>query len=208
MTDHTDIFYCEIFSLYKSSPPFFTMLCRYLLISSVGRSYDIGQFVLNSLAVNKSALSEYVNMEDGRLSSYSSYSLSSRTSSGSVSSRSSSATYASIKSSSLSINSYTSRISESLRSVDFWNQFDRNSVGKKRSVSKVMTVLFSKKPKREPSKINKSIETSLSEDLKTSTCPPGLYCVIDEFITEYDMRLLEEEKSAEIVAKRSTELQH
>ena len=29
-----------------------------------------------------------------------------------------------------------------------------------------------------------------------------LYCVIDEFLTEYDLRLLEEEERAEIVAKR------
>ena len=29
-----------------------------------------------------------------------------------------------------------------------------------------------------------------------------LYCVIDEFFTEYDLRLLEEEERAEIVAKK------
>ena len=39
-----------------------------------------------------------------------------------------------------------------------------------------------------------------------STCPPGLYCVIDEFITEYDLRLLEEEERAEIVANRSNKI--
>jgi hypothetical protein len=173
-------------------------------MSSGGRSQDVGQFVLNSRAVNRAALSEYVNMEDGRLSSYSLDTLSSNSSSGSVSSRSSSATNASIKSSSLSINSYTSRLSESFKSVDFWNQFDRNSLRKKRSVSKVMTVFFSKKQKSEQSNIVKpsAIKRTISEDIEITTCPPGLYCVIDEFLTEYDLRLLEEEERAEIVAKK------
>jgi hypothetical protein len=88
--------------------------------------------------------------------------------------------------------------------VDFWNQFDRNSLGKKRSVSTVMKVFFSKKQKSEPSKIIKStaIKPTIYEDIEITSCPPGLYCVIDEFITEYDLRLLEEEERAEIVAKK------
>ena len=146
-------------------------------------------------------------MERGRLPSYSSSTLSSNSSSGSVTSRSSSASYASIK----SLSSYTSRISTSVKSVDFWNQFDRYSSGKRRSVNKVFKDIFSQKEKGEPIKnisnplLENEAETSFSEELNISTCPPGLYCVIDEFLTEYDLRLLEEEERAEMVAKKRTE---
>ena len=92
--------------------------------------------------------------------------------------------------------------------MDFWNQFDRHSLEKKRSVSKVMKVIFSNKQKSEPSQIYKAIKTSLSEDFEISTSPPGLYCVIDEFITEYDLRVLEEEERAEMVANRPNHIQH
>ena len=150
-------------------------------------------------------------MERGRLPSYSSSTLSSNSSSGSVTSRSSSASYASIKSRTLSLSSYTSRISTSVKSVDFWNQFDRYSSGKRRSVNKVFKDIFSQKEKGEPTKnvsnplLENEAETSFSEELNISTCPPGLYCVIDEFLTEYDLRLLEEEERAEMVAKKRTE---
>ena len=147
-------------------------------------------------------------MERGRLSSYSSSTLSSNSSSGSVTSRSSSGSYASIKSRTLSLISYTSRISTSVKSVEFWNQFERNSPAKRRSMAKVLKDIFSHQEKGEPTKhvLNpikqNEQETSLSEELKTSTCPPGLYCVIDEFLTEYDLRLIEEEERAEVVAEK------
>ena len=51
-------------------------------------------------------------------------------------------------------------------------------------------------------------ETSFSESIDYSTCPPGLYCVIDDFLTEYDLRLLEEEERAEMVANRPNHIQH
>ena len=138
-------------------------------------------------------------MERGRLSSYSSSTLSSNSSSGSVTSRSSSASYASIKSKTLSLISYTSRISTSVKSVEFWSQFNRNSTAKSKPTAKVFKDIFLQKQKGEPAKhVSNTIfqteaETSFSEELNTQTCPLGLYCVIDEFLTEYDLRLLEEE---------------
>ena len=73
--------------------------------------------------------------------------------------------------------------------------------------------IFSKRQQSETVKsasntLHNESETSFVEDLTTSTCPPGLYCVIDEFITEYDLRLLEEEERAEIVANRTNHFQH
>ena len=40
----------------------------------------------------------------------------------------------------------------------------------------------------------------------SSPCPVGLYCVIDDFLTEYDLRLLEEEERADLVARKSKEI--
>ena len=45
-------------------------------------------------------------------------------------------------------------------------------------------------------------ETSFISEIEETTCPPGLYCVIDEFLTEYDLRIIEEEERANIVAKK------
>ena len=137
----------------------------------------------------------YYYSESLSLPYYSSDTLSSTTSSGSISSKSSSASYASIKSSSLSISSYTSRISENLKSLQFWNKFDRKPSKKRRSLNKVFTNLF--KMKQSCDKTQNSIIQEVS------TCPPGLYCVIDEFLTEYDLRLLEEEERADMLAKKS-----
>ena len=41
-----------------------------------------------------------------------------------------------------------------------------------------------------------------------SSCPApaGLYCVIEDFLTEYDLRILEEEERAEMIARRSKEI--
>ena len=50
--------------------------------------------------------------------------------------------------------------------------------------------------------LDNEAETSFIDAFTNSTCPPGLYCVIDEFITESDLRLLEEEERAEIMAKQ------
>ena len=144
-------------------------------------------------------------MERGRLSSYYSDTLSSNSSSGSVTSISSSASYASIESKTISLGS---KVSSTVKSGDFWKQFHRSSSGKKHSKN-VFKDMFSKNHRSEPVRnVSYVLPENESETSFIPTCPPGLYCVIDEFITEYDLRLLEEERSAEIVAKRSTELQH
>ena len=138
-------------------------------------------------------------MERRRASSFSSDTLSSISSS---TSRSSTATYASIK-------SYTLRISTSVKAGDFWVQFDRTSSLKRRTLGKVIKDIFTPKQKSEPKKhisiplLEKDKSNVFSDDLNISTCPPGLYCVIDEFLTEYDLRLLEEEKRADMLAKKS-----
>ena len=142
---------------------------------------------------------------------------SSTISSTSSSSSSSSAGYASIK----SISSWPSRISLQIKSSEFWNQFDRKS-RKRKSVSSVLKNIFSNKQRGEPEK-EKSRITDVYElqDLDSpstsliishpshhslSPCPAGLYCVIDDFLTEYDTRMLEEEERAELLARRSRQI--
>ena len=135
------------------------------------------------------------------------------------SSASSSAGYASIK----SLSSWPSIISLQIKSSDFWNQFDRKN-RKRRSVSSVVRSIFSNKVRRGEAEKQKSRVTDVYEleDLDTpssslisnislsntlnnpaSPCPVGLYCVIEDFLTEYDTRLLEEEERAQLVARRS-----
>ena len=91
-----------------------------------------------------------------------------------------------------------------------------------------------KEAKGEPSKITKNnlsllhtssvsyhSETSLSSSSRrkslqspvyslssssSSTCPAGLYCVIEDFLTEYDLRLIEEEDRARQIAEKSKQL--
>ena len=43
--------------------------------------------------------------------------------------------------------------------------------------------------------------------LSSTACPAGLYCVIEDFLTEYDLRLEEEEERAEMIARKSKQLQ-
>ena len=158
-----------------------------------------------------------------RNSSYSSSTLSSN------SSTSSAATYASIK----SISSSTSRISSHIKSGEFWNRFSRKTPAS--SVLSLIQHLFSPKVKGEPSKpssstvITMETETSFSSPSYSlpppstyrraahpppqppslhfsSPCPVGLYCVIDDFLTEYDLRLLEEEERADLLARKSKEI--
>merc|ERR1712013_381132 len=131
-------------------------------------------------------------MERERNSSYSSDTLSSS------SSRSSSSSYASIK-------SYTSRISTSVKTGEFWSKFDRYSSLKRRTLGKILKDIFIPKVKEVPTEIimiQNVKETSFISEIHESSCPPGLYCVIDEFLTEYDLRIIEEEERANIVAKK------
>ena len=163
-------------------------------------------------------------MSRHRNSSYSSSTLSSNSSS------SSAATYASIK----SISSSTSRISSHIKSGEFWNRFSRKT--SRSPVLSLIQHLFSPKVKGEPSKPSSSTvitietETSFSSPSPSpsyslpppyrrapappqspslhfsSPCPVGLYCVIDDFLTEYDLRLLEEEERADLLARKSKEI--
>ena len=153
--------------------------------------------------------------------SYSSSTLSS-TSSGA----SSTGTYASIK----SVSSCASRLSSQIQPSNFWNKFDRKT--KTYSVLSVLKNIFKHKERGEPSKLSKDnlqiyhispmpshSETSfildppsrLSSPLSPlsrlpSNCPAGLYCVIEDFLTEYDLRLEEEEERAEMIARKTKEL--
>ena len=162
-------------------------------------------------------------MSRHRNSSYSSSTLSSN------SSTSSAATYASIK----SISSSTSRISAHIKSGEFWNRFSRKTPAS--SVLSLVQHLFSPKVKGEPSKPSSSTVITIETETSFSTsspsyslpppppstylravqppslhfsspCPVGLYCVIDDFLTEYDLRLLEEEERADLLARKSKEI--
>ena len=146
--------------------------------------------------------------------SYSSSTLSS-TSSGT----SSTGTYASIK----SVSSCASRLSSQLQPSNFWNKFDRKT--KTYSVLSVLKNIFKHKERGEPSKLSKEnlqiyhitplhSETSFilapprvsAPPSSLSSCPAGLYCVIEDFLTEYDLRLEEEEERAEMIARKTKEL--
>ena len=159
-----------------------------------------------------------------RAASYSSSTLSS------TSSADSAATYASIKS--VTSSSCASRASSS-QSSNFWNKFDRKT--KTYSVLSVLKGLFKHKERGEPSKlssqnlqifhispVSQQLETSFTRQslrrpaaalatppspLSSTACPAGLYCVIEDFLTEYDLRLEEEEERAEMIARKSKQLQ-
>ena len=133
-------------------------------------------------------------MERRRNCSYTSDTLSSS------SSRSSSSSYVSIK-------SYTSRISTSVKTGGFWTQFDRYSTFKRKSLGKILKDIFTPKVKQVPTETTSNLlekETSFIDEIPESSCPQGLYYVIDEFLTEYDLRILEEEERANIVAEKGT----
>ena len=156
------------------------------------------------------------------------YSSATMSSTSSADSASSSGTYASIG----SLSSYASRLSLQIRSAHFWAQFDR-SQRKRHSVSAVFKQMFSKKPRGEPEKPQSppapaatylfpsspaTLETSFTSarlaplrgqvsprpaPAPACPAPAGLYCVIEDFLTEYDLRLLEEEQRAELLATSS-----
>ena len=46
-------------------------------------------------------------------------------------------------------------------------------------------------------------ETSFNEAPIFDTCPTGLYCVIDDFLSEYELRLFEEEARARLLQKQN-----
>lgn len=158
-----------------------------------------------------------------RAYSYSSSTISSN------SSNASNKTYASINSDS----STFSRLS--LAQPTLWMQPEKQK-SKPTSLVSVIKRLFRHKSKGEPSKLTqKNLElhpassvsfhtmhsssssslstrrksrqyTSPPPSLPSSNCPAGLYCVIEDFLTEYDLRLLEEEERAKEIARKSKEL--
>ena len=132
--------------------------------------------VLSTAAVQLVLTSLVVNNME--LSSYSSDTLSS------VLSSSSSASYDSIKTNT----SLSSTLSKHLKFLDFRNEFKREGRNRRKSLKFFFKNLF----------VWKSECETISED----SCPPGLYCVIDEFLTEYDLRIIEEEERANIVARK------
>merc|ERR1712083_754841 len=102
-----------------------------------------------------------------------------------------------------SSSSFSSKSSSSLPSpkapIEFWAQFDRKSA-QRRSISVIFKELFFAKskqkdatediyeiPEGDSNSSDEEGETSFSsEPLDTlDTCPTGLYCVIDDFLSEY-----------------------
>ena len=121
-----------------------------------------------------------------------------------------------------SSSSFSSKSSSSLPSpkppIEFWAQFDRKSTQRK-SISVIFKELFFAKskqkeaaediyeiPEGDSNSSDEEGETSFSnEPLDTlDTCPSGLYCVIDDFLSEYEMRLFEEEERARLLQKQKS----
>merc|ERR1711971_1470025 len=57
-----------------------------------------------------------------------------------------------------------------------------------------------------PSSLKRLAAASSPFPLESCLAPAGLYCVIEDFLTEYDLRILEEEERAEMIARRSKEI--
>ena len=117
--------------------------------------------------------------------------------------------------SSLASSSFSSKSSSSppKTPVEFWAQFERNS-SQRKSLSVLFKELFFAKPKKDigeniyevpegDSSSDEEGETSFSEALTLDTCPTGLYCVIDDFLSEYELRLFEEEARARLLQKQN-----
>merc|ERR1712209_238253 len=164
-----------------------------------------------------------------RTSSYSSSTLSS------TSSESSTGTYASIKSISsyasrlsLQIRSTdfwnqferNSRKRQSVSSV-FKQMFSKRRRGEPEKntfqLSQTSTYLYQPHPVTSDHSLSRlsssTAETSFIEKpehipspVTSPRVPVGLYCVIEDFLTEYDLRLLEEEERAEMIARKSKEI--
>jgi len=48
--------------------------------------------------------------------------------------------------------------------------------------------------------------SSSAKTKSSSNCPEGLYCVIEDFLTDYDLRMIEEEERAEMISRKSKQL--
>ena len=91
--------------------------------------------------------------------------------------------------------------------VEFWAQFDRNSM-QKRSLSCFLKNIFVTRLK--PEVVENiyefvkgdvgEVETSfIIEEFLADCVSAGLYCVIDDFLSEYELRLIEEEQRAKLI---------
>jgi hypothetical protein len=93
--------------------------------------------------------------------------------------------------------------------VEFWAQFDRASTHR-RSFSGLLKELLFAKPKKEvpenlyevPEGDSDSEEETCLSDSPADTCPAGLYCVIDDFLSEYELRLVAEEERARVLQRQ------
>ena len=114
--------------------------------------------------------------------------------------------------SSLASSSFSSK-SPPKTPVEFWAQFERNS-SQRKSLSVLFKELFFAKSKKDTveniyevpegdSVSDDEGETSFSEAATFDTCPTGLYCVIDDFLSEYELRLFEEEARARLLQKQN-----
>ena len=94
--------------------------------------------------------------------------------------------------------------------MEFWAQFERNG-SERKSFSGLLKDLFFSQTKKEvipeniyevPEGEDEVEETSFSDSFAMDTCPAGLYCVIDDFLSEYELRLFEEEERARQVQRQ------
>ena len=91
--------------------------------------------------------------------------------------------------------------------VEFWAQFDRNS-SQKRSLSGFLKNIFVTRSNPEvveniyefvKGDVGEAETSFMSEKFLPDCVPAGLYCVIDDFLSEYELRLLEEEQRAKLL---------
>ena len=201
--------------------------CHRSLVISAGQSSDALQHINTSEYILVNNIEKHMTMTRQRAHSYSSSTLSSH------SSESSNRTYASINSDSSTFSrvSFSSPTTWSVAPAEKQKTRSSSLV----SIIKRLFRHRNKEAKGEPSKITKNnlnllhtssvsyhSETSLSSSSRrkslqspvyslsssssSSTCPAGLYCVIEDFLTEYDLRLIEEEERARQIAEKSKQL--
>ena len=91
--------------------------------------------------------------------------------------------------------------------VEFWAQFDRN-LPQTRSLRGFLKDIFVTSSKTEvvenidefvKGKVVEAETSLMSDEFLLDCVPTGLYCVIDDFLSEYELRLLEEEQRAKLL---------
>ena len=92
--------------------------------------------------------------------------------------------------------------------VEYWERFNRNSV-KRRSFSEIIRqFIFAKNQPEVPENLYEQPEGEESEEYlhfsdpySPDCCPPGLYCVIDDFLSEYELRVIQQEQRASMLRR-------